>query len=118
MAADASAPRTVAAEFATLVPPGSQPFEQFRRAFNPQRSGDVLFALKPYALQGTTPASHGSPWRYDSHVPLLLLGPGIPPGKHSRPVSPAAIAPTLAKLLGLDPPSGNVEAVLGEAIAP
>ncbi len=50
-----------------------------RRSFHPERSGDVLFVVKPYCflspyLTGTT---HGSPHSYDTHVPLLVFGAGV-----------------------------------------
>ncbi len=64
---------------------------QFQRTFNAERSGDVLFALKPYMIPGNTPATHGSPWKYDSHVPLAFVGPVVKAGRHIRPVTPAAM---------------------------
>jgi predicted AlkP superfamily pyrophosphatase or phosphodiesterase len=88
----------------------------FRRAFHPKRSGDVLFALQPYHFHGqTAAASHGSPWKYDTHVPLLLLAQGqwqekpLKPGKYREAVSPAQLAPTLARLLSVTPPAMCME---------
>ena len=40
-----------------------------RRSFHPRRSGDVLFALEPYNIEGRSPATHGEPWECDTHVP-------------------------------------------------
>jgi predicted AlkP superfamily pyrophosphatase or phosphodiesterase len=93
-------------------------YEQFRRTFHPRRSGDVLYALAPYAVGGTNGTSHGSPWNYDTHVPLLLLGSGIKPGRYENPASPAAIAPTISRLLDLEPPAACVEEPLLEALTP
>lgn len=85
-------------------------FEQFRLEFNPQRSGDVLFVLEPYAISGKNAATHGSPWNYDSHVPLLFLGHGVRPGRYANRVSPGAIGPTLAVFLNVEaPPAAAVE---------
>ncbi|HWA99775.1 MAG TPA: alkaline phosphatase family protein [Pirellulales bacterium] len=92
--------------------------QQFQRTFNALRSGDVLYALAPYHITGKTPATHGSPWEYDSHVPLLLWGHGIRGGRYSRSVTPAAIAPTFAKILGIDPPAAASVDALDEALAP
>lgn len=89
---------------------------QFRRTFHPRRSGDVLFALVPFSLPGTNGTSHGSPWQYDTHVPLLLLGPSIKPGRYDRPTSPAALAATLSRILQIEPPAAAVEEPLVEAI--
>ncbi len=86
--------------------------QQFDRAFHPDRSGDVMFAMTPYQILGKTTATHGSPWTYDSHVPLLLWGAGIQPGRYPELVHPPAIAPTLARLIGVDaPPCCAVEAL-------
>ena len=95
-----------------------------RRSFHPQRSGDVLYALQPYHFHGEAGTTHGSPYGYDTHVPLLMLHSGallsaetgMRAGRFDRRVSPAAIAPTLAKLLGIDPPAGCVEEPLSEAL--
>jgi predicted AlkP superfamily pyrophosphatase or phosphodiesterase len=92
---------------------------QFQRTFNPERSGDVLFALKPYMISGKTPATHGSPWKYDSHVPLAFVGSMIRPGRFPRTVTPAAMAPTLARLLQIEsPPSTSVEPLFEVIAAP
>jgi len=40
--------------------------------------------------------THGSPWRYDTFVPVIFAGAGLPARKVSRPVTPYDIAPTLA----------------------
>ena len=91
---------------------------RFRRAFHPRRSGDVLFALAPYHIPGGgARATHGSPWQYDTHVPLLFLGSGVRPGIYDTPTTPAAIAPTAAALLGVSAPAGCVVERLSEAIA-
>lgn len=98
--------------------------QMFRRAFHPKRSGDVLYALRPYHICGTAGATHGSPWQYDTHVPLLLLSQGAPsgeyaslrPGKYHANVSPAQLAPTLARLLNVTPPAMCVEEAIEEAL--
>lgn len=78
-----------------------------QRGFHQTRSGDVLFVLAsgwineaPY--KGTT---HGSPYNYDTHVPLLWYGFHIPQGKKSEPVVIPDIAATLAVLLQIPLPS-------------
>jgi len=94
-----------------------------RRSFHPRRSGDVLFCLEPYDIQGSVAATHGSPWDYDTHVPLLVLEQGkvspesrVPAGRFHRRVSPACVAPTLAALLHVPPPGGCVEEPLFELL--
>lgn len=97
----------------------------FRRAFHPKRSGDVLYAMRPYYIYGQTAGTtHGSPWQYDTHVPLLLLAQGEPgnggtslkPGKYHSNVSPAQLAPTLARLLNIMPPAMCVEEAIEEVL--
>ena len=88
------------------------------------RSGDLFIVPKPYWLVDGTPAGktrtygtgHGTPYNYDQHVPILLMGYGIQPGDYYREVTPADIAPTLASLCGvtLAPRDGHV---LAEALA-
>ena len=76
-------------------------------SFDPERCGDVLMVLNPYWLYGdqTTGTTHGSPWGYDSHVPLLVFGTGITPGIRKERVAPLAIAPIFAHALGAKPPA-------------
>jgi len=95
---------------------GGQLQQQLQRHFHPRRSGDVLYVLKPFNLPGAKGTTHGSPWHYDTHVPMLLVGAGIAKGKFDRPVGPACLASTAAELLGVDFPSGNAEQPLREAL--
>lgn len=92
--------------------------QALRKSFSPEHSGDVLFALKPYQAQSSLRATHGSPWRYDTHVPLLLLGNGVRGGRFDRPVSPASIASTIAQLLRIAPPAKNEVSPAHEALVP
>ena len=97
---------------------------QMRLSFNPQRSGDVQYCFTPYSIPGAGATAkpkgttHGSPWHYDTHVPLLFLGQGIAAGRFERRISPAFLAPTAARLLGVDSPGGCQEEPLAEALAP
>jgi arylsulfatase A-like enzyme len=87
-------------------------------SFYPPRSGHVYYELSPYILPGPQQegTTHGSPWAYDTHVPLLWVGPGIIPGTHRGTVRVADIAPTLAFLLGVEAPAGAQGRVLREVI--
>jgi arylsulfatase A-like enzyme len=87
-------------------------------SFYPPRSGNIYYELSPYLLpeaqaQGTT---HGSPWEYDSHVPMLWLASGIQPGTYSQAVWVADLAPTLSALLGIPAPSAAQGRVLKEML--
>jgi predicted AlkP superfamily pyrophosphatase or phosphodiesterase len=96
--------------------PADKLFQQVQRTFHHERSGDVLFVLAPYTVPGARGTTHGSPWHYDTHVPLLLVGSGIKNGRSKREVSPASIASTIAELAGIDYPSANSEPPLREAL--
>ncbi len=74
-------------------------------SFYPQRSGDVFYQLKPYYLKmedGGT--NHGSPYSYDTHVPLLWYGVGVNPGTYTRSTGVNDLAPTLSRILQVDAP--------------
>lgn len=91
----------------------------FRLACNPLRSGDVFFALTPHSIPSTSlAATHGSPWTYDSHVPLIFYGAGFRAIRSYERVNPGAAASTLAALLRVDPPAACVEEALLKALAP
>lgn len=86
------------------------------QSVHPKRSGDVIVILQPGWLAGSsttgTGTSHGAPYPYDTHVPLLVAGAGITPGVYTQPVAPSQVAPSLAFLLGVARPSGAEGALL------
>ena len=89
--------------------------------FNPKRSGDIYLVFEPYRFindfDGLTVAStHGSPWRYDSHVPIMIAGPGVAAQQVYRKVHTVNIAPTLSLLVGAKLPSGSNGAPLLEVL--
>jgi predicted AlkP superfamily pyrophosphatase or phosphodiesterase len=101
--------------------PNAPLVEQVRRNFHPKRSGDVYVVQEPYWFlyeAETIPlcAMHGSPWRYDTFVPVIFAGAGVRAQKVARPVQPADIAPTLSAVLGVKPPSGAVGTPLIEIL--
>lgn len=73
-------------------------------SFNAQRSGDVYYQVKPFWVDRKTGTNHGSPYNYDTHVPLLWFGVGVKPGKYLQRIGVDDIAPTLAHLLGVNAP--------------
>lgn len=84
-----------------------------RRSHYPGRSGDVTLVLKPNHLMSTYTGgtSHGTPHPYDTHVPLLVYGPGVKNGIRKERVSPLATAAILAQGLGIKPPEKAEEKV-------
>ncbi len=92
------------------------------RNFHPKRSGDIYVVFEPDVFindfDGLVVAStHGSPWRYDTFVPVFFAGAGLPAAKISRAVTPYDIAPTLATYLGMKPPSGAIGSPLSEVLS-
>jgi predicted AlkP superfamily pyrophosphatase or phosphodiesterase len=86
----------------------------FSLAFYPSRSGNLLILPEPYYTFYAAIAFHGTPYDYDTHVPVMFLGPGIKPGVYAESIAPNDIAPTLAALLGVAQPSGSIGRVLRE----
>ncbi|WP_438480513.1 alkaline phosphatase family protein [Oleiharenicola lentus] len=74
------------------------------RSFNRERSGDVYLITKPYYFNKATGSTHGSPYDYDTHVPLLWYGVGVKPGESRERTGVDDLAPTLAHILGLPKP--------------
>lgn len=77
---------------------------------------ELVVTLAPYSTWGGNVASHGSVHGYDTHVPLLLSGWGVQPGRYAREVRTVDLAPTLAAILGLTPAERVDGTVLREAV--
>ncbi len=89
------------------------------RSFYASRSGDMEVLLEPYWIRGgTTGATHGTPYNYDTHIPLIFMGPGIRPGRYYTTAVLNDLAPTVAAMLDIEIPSGSVGRVLSEVIDP
>ncbi|MBL7701248.1 MAG: alkaline phosphatase family protein [Ferruginibacter sp.] len=85
--------------------------------FNPKRSGDIQFTLKPgYFDGGVKGTTHGLWNPYDAHIPCVFFGWGVKKGKTSRETYMTDIAPTIAALLQIQMPSGSVGKVITELI--
>jgi arylsulfatase A-like enzyme len=80
------------------------------------RSGDVFVLQEPYYLFDAAGTTHGTPYDYDNHVPVIFLGPGIKAGRYSNRIAVNDIAPTLAAILDVEQPSGSTGRVLSEII--
>jgi len=71
------------------------------------RSGDIVIALRPGWMSSSDATTHGVASDDDQRVPIIFAGAGIKPGRHDQPVTPADIAPTLAKLCGVTLPKAE-----------
>jgi arylsulfatase A-like enzyme len=81
-----------------------------RNSVFPARSGDVYYLPSQWTLFSTKPTgtSHGDPWPYDTHVPLVLAGWHIKAQQITENVHVADLAPTLAELTGVHWPDSEV----------
>lgn len=91
--------------------PDTEAARRASRSFHPNRSGNVIVAQDPFWYLASSPngdaTTHGSPHNYDSHVPIMMAGPGIGQGSVKQRVAPADVAPTISAYLGVAPPSGS-----------
>lgn len=79
-----------------------------RNGYNNQRTGDMLIVNKPGTIMGyKTGTGHGTPYEYDTHVPLLFFGTGIPAGEINTRVSVSDIASSIANKLKILSTSNN-----------
>jgi arylsulfatase A-like enzyme len=93
--------------------------DALRRGFHPQRSGDVLMVMKPFHVLESEPkgTSHGTPWSYDSEVPLYLFGRGVRPGQYAQVPRAIDVAPTVADLMQIGAPAMCEGRPVAEALA-
>ena len=79
-----------------------------KAGFNRQRSGDVVYVLKPnWLLDFPKGCSHGTPYRYDTHVPLIFFGWKVRKGSSEEAVVIPEIAPTICSMLDISNPNGT-----------
>lgn len=105
------------------------------RGHVPGRSGEIMLVPKPNnfmisewdlrTLEGDSPeikTTHPGPWAYLARVPIVVRGPGVPEGvRVRRPVDITSIAPTYARVLGMDDFTSTSEPlteVLDEPVPP
>lgn len=89
--------------------------------FHAKRSGNVVLVAEPFFLIAESDeeklgTDHGTPYHYDTHVPVILFGYRVKPGEYASAASPTDIAPTLAFLLNIEAPNCSIGRVLGEAL--
>ncbi len=86
--------------------------EKFQNSYNLERSGDVLINLEPCWIEVNNHKEkiayfkQSSPYRYDTHVPIIWYGWKINTKEILKPVHISDIAPTISDLLNIAYPTG------------
>ena len=92
---------------------------RIRNNTHPERSGDIYVVQEPYWFlfeKGPIGVMHGSPWGYDTFVPIIFSGPGIAANTIYRRVHPVDVAPTLSAFFGIKPASSSSGEPLKEVL--
>ena len=79
-----------------------------RKSWHPEIAAPLQIVIKPGWLFGSRGggSSHGTPYEYDTHVPLLFWGQGrVGQGEQRQRVEIADLAPTLAQMIGIRAPA-------------
>jgi predicted AlkP superfamily pyrophosphatase or phosphodiesterase len=88
-----------------------------RNGFFGPRAADLFVVIDPYWLgEKGTGTTHGTAYSYDTHVPVIFMGPWVKAGRYHRKAAPNDIAPTLAAMLEIETPAGSVGRVLDEML--
>ena len=108
-------------QFESGAVPATRLATLMQRAWHRSLSGDLMVVTKPYwyVSSGKSGTSHGSPYAYDTSVPLMIMGPQwIRPGNYGAYAEVVDIAPTLAHVLRLRAPAASEGRILTEALRP
>jgi len=90
----------------------------FARSYHPNRSPDVLIQWDEHFMPyPATASTHGSVYRYDTWVPMILMGANLSPGWIETPAATTDLAPTLAGFAGVAPPDEIDGVDLGPSLA-
>ncbi len=108
-----------AAQFFTNQVPSGPLMNAVRKSYYWGRSGELFVMPRPghIFMSESTGTTTGSPYNYDTQVPLIISGGNVQNGRFGQSSSPADIAPTIANILGIEQPSLSEGRVLSEAMS-
>ncbi len=92
--------------------------QRIENGYHSERCGAIEIVTKPgwYQWYGNTGTTHGSPYPYDTHIPLLFMGWGVNQGKSNKQHYMTDITPTVSALLRIQTPSGSVGKVITDVL--
>jgi predicted AlkP superfamily pyrophosphatase or phosphodiesterase len=92
--------------------------DRIMNGYNQKLSGNIQFLFKPqwFDWGGTTGTTHGAPYPYDAHIPLIWFGWKQHSGRLNREVNMTDISATLAALLHIQEPNACIGQVIPEVI--
>ena len=94
----------------------------FARAYYPGRSGQIMIVPREGSIvlahdEPEVKFMHGSPWRYDTRIPLLFFGaPYVRTGTYQGVARQQDVMPTLARILDLPVPPTVTGRPLDDAV--
>jgi len=78
---------------------------RIKKMIHPDNSPEIFPLVSPgFLYRQSYGTSHGSPYDYDTHVPLIFARSHFKPLEDTSPRATVDIAPTIAKYLGVDSP--------------
>ncbi|HVU94421.1 MAG TPA: alkaline phosphatase PafA [Puia sp.] len=91
--------------------------EMVVNGYNRKRCGSILFIPEPGWFDGYEKGTTHGTWNpQDTHIPLVFMGWDVPHGALYRTVHMTDIAPTVAAMLHIQVPNGNVGEVIAEIV--
>ena len=98
--------------------PNTELGRKYLNSYSPLGSWFVMGIPNFYNVGSSSGTDHASPYNYDTHVPLAFYGVPFQPGTYRERAEPVDMAPTLASLLGINPPTHSIGRVLTDALTP
>jgi Type I phosphodiesterase / nucleotide pyrophosphatase len=98
--------------------PSTELGRKYMNSYSPAGGWFVMGVPDIYTVGPGGGTDHTSPYNYDTHVPLAFYGLPFRAGTYRTNVEPIDLTPTLASLLGINPPTHSVGHTLTEALAP
>jgi hypothetical protein len=91
---------------------------QYLHSYSPYGGWWVISVPPPFtvSLWEGGQATHGTPYFYDTHIPVAFYGAPFEPGTYRTHCETVDMVSTLSSLLGINAPSKSVGRVLTEAL--